>query len=92
MDGDIIAKAFKGFGGELLVDALDFLQAATSGWLGLEPASTFSRRALIELTFQVAIRMADSEAKPEARGPARAAQARVRGQAETGENRSKSEA
>jgi len=38
VDGDIIAKPFKGFGGELFIDAFDFLKAGHVGLGLLDPA------------------------------------------------------
>ena len=58
MHGDVVAKAFKRLAREGLVHAFDFLQADDVGLAFLEPGQQLSSRWRIELTFQVAMRIA----------------------------------
>jgi hypothetical protein len=57
VDGDVIAKPFKGFGGNFSSTHLISCRQATSGLASSNQRSTVSSRALTEFTFQVAMRI-----------------------------------
>ena len=59
--GDVVAERLERLAREGVVDTFDFLQADDVGCALVEPGQQVSSRCLIELTFQVAMRMHGSD-------------------------------
>jgi hypothetical protein len=64
MDGDVIAKPFKGFGGNFSSTHLISCRQATSGLRLSNQRKHGLERALTEFTFQVAMRIRGSGGEP----------------------------